>query len=126
MVIGISDQEASKIAQRTYDRDVKNIRVRNDQGAITSWKTIQPIQDKDTGLNGYVLKNPETGKVVISFEGTQLNEGFSQALNDINEDIYGIFFGRPSHVKKSSVSKLSRHTCSRCNAFHRTGEAERR
>ncbi|WP_053217269.1 alpha/beta fold hydrolase [Virgibacillus senegalensis] len=71
MVLHISDLEASFISNETYKDNKEEIKhIVN--GKKVKWKTIETITDKDTGLHGYVLQNPETEEVVISFRGTEL------------------------------------------------------
>lgn len=93
----LTDIEASLIAEQTYnDIDAVQARVK---GKHIEWNAIETIQDKNTGLNGYIFENEDTGEIVVSFEGTQLNEGFEQAINDIREDISGIVIGGSNYTK---------------------------
>ncbi|PAF34864.1 hypothetical protein CHH69_13620 [Terribacillus saccharophilus] len=63
---GITDFEASTISDIAYDDDQTNIRIKG-----LKWETLDIIEDKETGLYGYVLENPKTKEIVISFRGTE-------------------------------------------------------
>ncbi|WP_337969959.1 lipase family protein [Virgibacillus salexigens] len=69
---GVTDFEASFISNETYKDNKKEINFSNSNGDKIIWKSIETIKDKDTGLHGYVLQNPNTTEeVVISFRGTE-------------------------------------------------------
>ncbi|SNZ17535.1 Lipase (class 3) [Terribacillus aidingensis] len=63
---GITDFEASTISDVSYDDDQTNIRIKG-----LKWDTLDIIEDVETGLYGYVLENPKTKEMVISFRGTE-------------------------------------------------------
>lgn len=94
--------EAVKIAEQSYEADLKNIPVVINGKRITWEKVEEPIIDKETGLKGYVLQNKDTGKVVISFEGTQKDRGMEQLVNDLETDAFGIFLGNQSYTGNDS------------------------
>ncbi len=70
--MAINDQLASRISARTYVDNVNEVYYEARNGKASAWSTVDTIQDKDTGLKGYVLQNPDTEEVVISFRGTEL------------------------------------------------------
>ncbi|MFC0015613.1 MULTISPECIES: alpha/beta fold hydrolase [Allobacillus] len=65
----ISDHEASVISAQTYRDNIDYVKIRVGDGI--TWNKIDDIIDEDTGLRGYVLQNPETEDIVISFRGTE-------------------------------------------------------
>uniref|UniRef100_UPI0018E1D934 hypothetical protein n=1 Tax=Virgibacillus massiliensis TaxID=1462526 RepID=UPI0018E1D934 len=65
----ITDKTASKISEQTYD-EILEVEVEF-PNRLEVWKNIETIKDKDTGLHGYVLQNPDTDEIVISFRGTE-------------------------------------------------------
>ncbi len=67
----INDKIASRLSERTYKDNRSEIYVELGNGKTSIWKNIETIKDKDTGLHGYVLQNPDTEEVVISFRGTE-------------------------------------------------------
>src|SRR5690625_770233 len=69
----LTDQGASKIASETYVRNTENVRIELPDGEKVTYNVIETIEDKSTGLHGYVLENEITNEIVISFEGTQTN-----------------------------------------------------
>ncbi len=89
----LSDKVLSRISERTYKNNRSKIEVILDNGKISTWKNIETIKDKDTGLDGYVLQNPDTNAIVISFRGTESSK-------DIEEDIQGIILGDSDYTKK--------------------------
>ncbi|MFK3960001.1 YqiA/YcfP family alpha/beta fold hydrolase [Guptibacillus hwajinpoensis] len=68
----INDIAALSISLEAYNDNVKQVEATLDGQTLQIWKTIDTIQDIDTGLKGYVLKNPKTDDVVISFRGTEM------------------------------------------------------
>ncbi|MDY0404070.1 hypothetical protein P5G51_000370 [Virgibacillus sp. 179-BFC.A HS] len=68
-------------------------------GRVIEWEKVDTIQDPSIGLQGYTLKNEDTGEIVISFKGTQLYRGVDQ-VSDINEDFFGIVLGGPDYTKR--------------------------
>lgn len=66
MARGITDFEASTISDVSYESDQESIEIKD-----IDWKTLDIIEDKETGLYGYVLENPKTKEIVISFRGTE-------------------------------------------------------
>ncbi|MEW9674866.1 hypothetical protein ABRT01_01530 [Lentibacillus sp. L22] len=96
----LTEMEAVTIAKQSYKENVKSVPVEIN-GDIIEWKTKDIIVDKDTGLKGYVLQNRDTGKVVISFEGTQFNHGAGQMLNDIGTDVFGVGLGGQSYTQNT-------------------------
>lgn len=100
MVTSLTEYEASYISQETYIDDLTEIDI--DFGNIVeTWKPIQTIEDKDTGLHGYVLQKQDTDDIVISFRGTELNNGFKEGYKDIKEDVQGIVLGNSDYTKDS-------------------------
>lgn len=67
----LKDFEAARISQDTYKDNIKSIRIENGNGNKSQWNPIETIEDKETGLYGYVLENPKTKEIVISFRGTE-------------------------------------------------------
>ncbi|WP_054950407.1 hypothetical protein [Numidum massiliense] len=103
MGITIRDQAAAEIAKESYKYSKTTIKVKMKNGTKTIWKVIDEIRDKETGLHMYVIQNPKTKEVVISFEGTRPPDKLSaveQTVKDIEEDINGTVTGTPNHVKK--------------------------
>ncbi len=99
----VTDNDASVISEISYLPDQTEIHVPyvgDDSCTIKRWKVIEPITDHDTGLNGYVLEDIETGEIVISFEGTEPREGPLQLIKDIEEDANGVVFGNEYYVQK--------------------------
>ncbi|MBD1222384.1 hypothetical protein GLV94_02605 [Virgibacillus halodenitrificans] len=68
----IKDYDAARVSEETYNNAVETVEIKRGTGEMSYWKTIETIKDKDTGLQGYVLQNPETEEVVVSFRGTEL------------------------------------------------------
>lgn len=66
----ISDHEASIISAQTYKDNIESVNIQVGEGI--TWNKIDDIIDEDTGLRGYVLENPETEEIVISFRGTEM------------------------------------------------------
>ncbi|WP_121640993.1 hypothetical protein [Virgibacillus sp. Bac330] len=66
----ITDFEASFISDESYEDIQNKIYIKN-KNVFIAWEKIETIKDKDTGLHGYVLQNPDTEEVVISFRGTE-------------------------------------------------------
>lgn len=96
----INDSEASKISLSTYERDLEKIVVEQLNEKDVIYNVIDTIEDKFTGLHGYVLKDEITNEIVISFEGTQKNNGFIQGFNDVREDINGILLGHSYYTEE--------------------------
>jgi Lipase (class 3) len=67
---GITDLEASNLSRGAYENDQTNFKVKLPDENV-NWKTLEIIEDKETGLYGYALQNSETKKIVISFRGTE-------------------------------------------------------
>ncbi|MDY0404073.1 hypothetical protein P5G51_000390 [Virgibacillus sp. 179-BFC.A HS] len=106
----LTDIEASEIALESYDSSLEKVQLVINQKHI-EWKKVDTIQDPTTGLQGYTLKNKDTGEVVISFEGTQLYRGVDQAVSDINEDFlesYLVDLTTPSVNKTLSATTVPR------------------
>ncbi|MEN1969810.1 lipase family protein [Lentibacillus sp. N15] len=103
----MTEFEASTIAWQSYWENVKDVPIELNKDHTIIWKNLDTIEDKDTGLKGYVLQNEDTGKVVISFEGTQLNHGTGQLLNDVSEDVFGIGLGGQSYTQQGTTSKYT-------------------
>ncbi|MDO6654530.1 hypothetical protein [Anaerobacillus sp. 1_MG-2023] len=68
----INDKTASNISVRTYDEVKTEIRVKLVDNKFEIWKKIDTIENKETGLLGYVLRNSNTDEIVISFRGTEM------------------------------------------------------
>jgi|SRR5699024_1689779 len=100
----LTDQGASKIALETYVRNTENVRIELPDGEKVTYNVIETIEDKSTGLHGYVLENEITNEIVISFEGTQTKNGFTQSVNDIQEDINVIVLGDSSYTVHSQLT----------------------
>ncbi|PAF20398.1 hypothetical protein CHH49_16610 [Terribacillus saccharophilus] len=88
----LTDFEAGFISEESYVNDKKEFTIQSSDKLIT-WNTVDIIEDKDTGLYGYVLENPETKEIVISFRGTELDKGLSESIKDLDEDLNGVVFG---------------------------------
>lgn len=52
----LSDYGAAGISIGTYKRNEQDITISTNHGVIT-YKVVEPIEDPDTGLHGYVLQN---------------------------------------------------------------------
>lgn len=91
----IKDLEAATISENTYQDDVLQIKIKISDDVKTSWYPIETIKSADTGLDGYVLKNPATNEIVISFRGTE-----PDSLKDYEEDLHGIILGDSDYTKK--------------------------
>ncbi|WP_077302445.1 hypothetical protein [Virgibacillus pantothenticus] len=65
----IKDLEAATISENTYQDDVLQIKIKISDDVKTSWYPIETIKSPDTGLDGYVLQNPDTNEIVIIFRG---------------------------------------------------------
>ncbi|MFP7171202.1 lipase family protein [Terribacillus sp. FSL K6-0262] len=66
----LTDFEASHISDDSYESNRKNFQSET-PNEIIDWNTVEIIEDKETGLYGYVLENPQTKEIVISFRGTE-------------------------------------------------------
>ncbi|MBU5465552.1 hypothetical protein KQI49_01760 [Virgibacillus sp. MSJ-26] len=119
----LTDQGASKIASETYVRNTENVRIELPDGEKVTYNVIETIEDKSTGLHGYVLENEITNEIVISFEGTQTKNGMTQSLNDIQEDINGIVFGDSSYTEVEGKSVKYRGSPSQ-DALLASGQAK--
>src|SRR5690625_1544255 len=119
----LTDQGASKIASETYVRNTENVRIELPDGEKVTYNVIETIEDKSTGLHGYVLENEITNEIVISFEGTQTKSGMTQSLNDIQEDINGIVFGDSSYTEVEGKSVKYRGSPSQ-DALLASGQAK--
>ncbi len=97
----LSDQAAVLIAKDAYERKSSAVIVDHHDEIIT-YNVIETIEDKLTGLHGYVLKNDQTNEIVISFEGTQKDIGWTQAIRDLNEDIVGVLLGSSEYTEKEN------------------------
>src|SRR5699024_11724016 len=91
-------------ASETYVRNTENVRIELPDGEKVTYNVIETIEDKSTGLHGYVLENEITNEIVISFEGTQTKNGMTQSINDIQEDINGIVFGDSKDRKSTRLN----------------------
>lgn len=105
----IKDIDISQLAYQAYEEYTENIQITIGKEAII-WKTVDTLQVKETGLNGYIFENETTGEIVVSFEGTQLEKGTTQALNDLTEDIQGIVFGDSNYTTREQKSGVYRGT----------------
>ncbi|MFU0790143.1 MAG: Lipase (class 3) [Virgibacillus proomii] len=88
----ITDYEVSIISNDTYRNNKKNIQIET-SSYVKIWTITETIKSPDTGLDGYVLQNPDTNAIVISFRGTESSK-------DIEEDIQGIILGDSDYTKK--------------------------
>ncbi|WP_166000793.1 YqiA/YcfP family alpha/beta fold hydrolase [Bacillus sp. Cs-700] len=70
----IIDRAALIISQDTYKDSLGQVEISIDGQTLQKWKTIDTIEDLETGLKGYVLQNPKTDEIVISFRGTEMPE----------------------------------------------------
>ncbi|WP_077305672.1 lipase family protein [Terribacillus halophilus] len=66
----LKDIEASILSRGAYVDGETEFEVQILDEYIT-WKSLDILEDKETGLYGYVLENPKTKEVVISFNGTE-------------------------------------------------------
>src|SRR5690625_2370350 len=119
----INDQEASVIARETYSRGKDKILVTSNDQSRSTYTVIETIEDKSTGLHGYVLENEITNEIVITFEGTQTKSSMTQSLNDIQEDINGIVFGDSSYTEVEGKSVKYRGSPSQ-DALLASGQAK--
>lgn len=60
----LPDYGAAEISHRTYKRNRKNIEIEL-EGNITTYKVVEPIEDPDTGLHGYVLQNEKMIRISL-------------------------------------------------------------
>ncbi|NWO12680.1 hypothetical protein [Virgibacillus sp.] len=93
-MLKVSDVEVAEISRQSYEDGFKKIPVEFGQKTIF-WENTETIQHKETGLDGYVLKNPNSNNIVISFRGTEPG-----SLKDYEEDLYGIILGDSDYTKK--------------------------
>lgn len=96
MDMSLTEYELGILSDRTYDDIKNNIKINNIDGQRITFDIIETIDNKDTGLQGYVLQKEGTDKIVISFRGTELNE-----TSDIKEDVHGIILGNSDYTKNS-------------------------
>ncbi|MBN8208945.1 hypothetical protein JI666_09325 [Bacillus sp. NTK071] len=68
----IIDKAAMRISEDTYSNDLEVVEVNINANRIESWHVIDKIQNEETGLFGYVLQNPISDELVISFRGTEM------------------------------------------------------
>lgn len=102
MSMNLKDYGAAEISRETYKRNEQDITISTNHEVIT-YKVIEPIEDPETGLHGYVLQNEKNDDdIVISFEGTQKDEGATQLIRDGKEDINSIIFGDSDYIKAES------------------------
>lgn len=121
--VKLPDHGTADIAKQTYERNKKNMRLSTGNVKIT-YKVIEPIEDPDTGLHGYVLQNEKNDNdIVISFEGTQKDEGIDQLLKDGKEDIHAIVTGDSNYTKENKKTEKFIGSPAQSNALT-TGKAE--
>ncbi|SEN79805.1 Lipase (class 3) [Terribacillus saccharophilus] len=102
----LNDYQAGFISQETYQNDQEQILIdlpHSDERII--WKTVDIIEDEDTGLYGYVLENAETNEVVISFRGTEMDKGLSEMIKDFDEDLNGVVLGDSDYTDVYEVTE---------------------
>src|SRR5690625_4853146 len=119
----INNQEASVIARETYSRGKVRILVTSNDQSRSTYIVIETIEDKSTGVHGYVLENEITNEIVINFEGTQTKNGMTQSINDIQEDINGIVLGDSSYTEVEGRSVKYRGSPSQ-DALLASGQAK--
>ncbi|API90769.1 MULTISPECIES: lipase family protein [unclassified Virgibacillus] len=90
----ISDYEFAEISRQNY-KDHSNYILVNIKKQEIKWEISETIKNPDTGLDGYVLQNPATNEIVISFRGTE-----PDSLKDYEEDLHGIILGDSDYTKK--------------------------
>lgn len=98
----LSDQDAAKIAQESYDRKRGEIVIEREEGDIV-YNVVETIDDEETGLYGYVLENEKTGEIVISFEGTRMGEGAGPMITDWSENISSFLMGGSEYSEKENI-----------------------
>ncbi len=118
----LTDEGAAKIAEKTYKRNAHSVILENGNEEVI-YNVIEIIEDKSTGLHGYVLKNEKTKEIVISFEGTQKSMGLTQSIGDLNEDISGVVFGLSTYVEKENKPTPYRGSPGQ-DALFATGQAK--
>jgi hypothetical protein len=94
----ISDYEFAEISRQNY-KDHSNYILVNIKKQEIKWEISETIKSPDTGLDGYVLQNPDTNAIVISFRGTESSK-------DIEEDIRELFLVIPIIPKKNMEKHL--------------------
>ncbi|MYL64359.1 hypothetical protein GLW07_13460 [Bacillus hwajinpoensis] len=72
MNASLIDKSAMRISEDTYNDGLEVVEVNINDNQIESWHVIDEIQNDETGLFGYVLKNPISEQIVISFRGTEM------------------------------------------------------
>lgn len=55
---------------------------------------LDDFYDKETGTSGTAFRDKNTGKVIVSYTGTNLE---SNPVEDLKIDIFGVFFGGDFH-----------------------------
>lgn len=60
----LPDYGAAEISQQTYKRNKREINMIYGNKEIT-YKVIEPIEDPDTGLHGYVLQNEKMIRISL-------------------------------------------------------------
>ncbi|MGG1686834.1 YqiA/YcfP family alpha/beta fold hydrolase [Pseudalkalibacillus sp. NRS-1564] len=68
----INEMTASEISEIAYDDIKSEVLVKVSPTNYVVWKKIGTIENTETGLFGYVLKNSNTEDIVISFRGTEM------------------------------------------------------
>src|SRR5699024_639386 len=114
----MNDYEAGLKAKETHKRNKSETVIVNIYEEVI-YNVIETIEDKSTGLHGYVLTN----EIVISFEGTQTKNGFTQSVNDIQEDIDGIVLGDSNYTEVEGKAVTYRGTPSQ-DALLASGQAK--
>ncbi|PAF35671.1 hypothetical protein CHH58_15765 [Terribacillus saccharophilus] len=95
----LNDYQAGYISQETYVNGKKQIVIESSfSNERVIWKTVDIIEDEDTGLYGYVLENPKTEEIVISFRGTETDKGLSEMIKDFDEDLNGVVLGDSNYT----------------------------
>ncbi len=68
----INEMTASEISDIAYDDIRSEVLIKVSPTNYVVWKKIGTIENTETGLFGYVLKNSNTEDIVISFRGTEM------------------------------------------------------
>ncbi|MFP3359321.1 hypothetical protein R0K17_18470, partial [Planococcus sp. SIMBA_143] len=89
MDASLIDKSAMRISEDTYNDGLEVVEVNVNDNQIESWHVIDKIQNEETGLFGYVLKNPISDKIVISFRGTEMPKS-------VTTEVKSKYVGSPS------------------------------
>ncbi|API93070.1 hypothetical protein [Virgibacillus pantothenticus] len=94
----ITDKAASKISNLSYRKIQKRISIQSTTKKQV-WEKVETIKSPDTGLDGYVLQNPDTNEIVI------ISRGQNQILLKIMKKIFLELFLVIPIIPKENMEK---------------------